>query len=127
LRFWSLLGWLAVWLVVAWAMLDPAPPMVRAVSDKAIHFACFVAVSFAAVAFCRADRQLALTGFLCVVAGVGLEIAQYFVPGRAFEWVDMAANIGGAFTGTALAALALRGLRRLGWPTVLRRTLRGIV
>jgi len=98
--------------------------MVRAVSDKAIHFASFVAVSFAAIAFCRSGRQLALTGFVCASAGVALEVAQYFIPTRGFEWADMAANLGGTVTGILLAALALRGLRWLGWPPEPRRAAR---
>lgn len=106
-------------------MLDPSPPVVRAVSDKAIHFASFVAVSFATIAFCRSDRQLAAAGMLCAVAGVGLEIGQYFVPGRAFEWGDIAANLGGTVTGVLLAALVLRGLNWLGWPSEQRRAARG--
>ena len=123
LRFWSFIGWCIAWLVVAWAMLDPSPPLIGAVSDKTIHFLSFCAVSFAAVAFCRSSVQLAMAGVVCAVAGVGFEIAQYFMPPRGFEWGDIAANLGGTVTGILLAALALRGLRKLGWPT--RRGLRG--
>lgn len=104
-------------------MLDPSPPLVGAVSDKALHFLSFCAVSFAAVAFCRSSVQLAMAGIVCAVAGVGFEIAQYFMPPRGFEWGDIAANLGGTVAGILLAALALRGLRKLGWPS--RRGPRG--
>jgi VanZ family protein len=127
LRLWSLIAWCVAWLVVAWAMLDPSPPPVDIVSDKVIHFASFVVVSFAALAFCRSDRQLAAAGMLCAVAGVGLEIGQYFVPSRVFEWGDMAANLGGTVLGILLAALVLRGLRWLGWPPESRRAARSAV
>ncbi len=123
LRCWSFVGWCIAWLVVAWAMLDPSPPLVGAVSDKALHFLSFCAVSFAAVAFCRSSVQLAMAGIVCAVAGVGFEIAQYFMPPRGFEWGDIAANLGGTVAGILLAALALRGLRKLGWPS--RRGPRG--
>jgi VanZ family protein len=124
LRFWTFLGWCLAWLVVAWAMLDPAPPAIKAVSDKTIHFLSFVAVSFAAVAFCRSGKQLAVAGVFCAVAGVGFETAQYFIPARSFEWGDIAANLGGTATGSLLAALALGVLQRLGWPPTRRRVAR---
>ena len=108
-------------------MLDPSPPPVKGVSDKIIHFASFFVVSFAAIAFCRSDRQLAWAGILCAVAGVGLEVGQYFIPSRAFEWGDIAANLGGTVVGILLAALALRGLRWLGWPLQPRRAARSAV
>ena len=125
LRFWTFVGWCLVWLALAWALLDPSPPAIRGVSDKTIHFLSFVAVSFAAVGFCRSGWQLALTGAFCAMAGAGLEAAQYVLPGRAFEWADMAANLGGAATGTLLAALSLSGLQRLGWPPRRPRRARG--
>ena len=116
MRFCSLIVWCIAWLVVAWAMLDPSPPQIKVVSDKTIHFASFFIVSFATIAFCRAGRELALAGAVCAVAAVGFETAQYFIPARAFEWGDIAANLGGTGSGILLAALSLHGLRRLGWP-----------
>ena len=124
MRLWTFVGWCLAWLVVAWAMLDPAPPIVQAVSDKTIHFLSFVGISFGTVAFCRSAGQLAMAGAFCAVAGVGFETAQYFIPTRAFEWGDIAANLGGAITGILLAGLALGALQRLGWPGGQRRTAR---
>lgn len=124
MRLWSLVAWCLAWLVVAWAMLDPSPPSLRGVSDKAVHFASFFVVSVAAIAFCRDHRQLAAAGIVCAVAAVGLEVAQYFIPSRAFEWGDIAANLGGTVTGILLAAVVLRGLRWLGWPPAMGRAVR---
>ncbi len=121
MRFWTFVGWCLAWLVVAWAMLDPAPPAIEVVSDKTVHFLSFVAVSFAALAFCRSGRQLVMSGIFCAVAGLGFETAQYFIPARAFEWADIAANLGGATIGSLLAALALGALQRFGWPPRRRR------
>jgi VanZ family protein len=117
LRLWTFVGWCLAWLIVGWAMLHPAPPPIDAVSDKTIHFLSFCAVSFAAVAFCRSGRQLAMAGAFCAVAAVGFETAQYFIPARAFEWGDILANVGGTTTGILLAALVLGGLQRFGWPS----------
>lgn len=84
-------------------------------SDKLVHFLSFVAVSAAALAFCRTGRQLLLAGLFCGLAGIGLEVAQGFTATRLFEWGDVAANLGGTAVGlgSAFAVLALlRGYRR---------------
>jgi VanZ family protein len=92
-------------------MLDPAPPPIPAGSDKLVHFTCFFAVSFAAIAFCRSARQFLQAGLFCAVAGVAFETGQYYIPSRQFEWADMAANLTGTVTGTLLQAL-YAGLQR---------------
>lgn len=117
----TFIGWCLAWLVVTWMMVDPAPPTLAIVSDKAIHFASFVAVSFAALAFCRSGRQLAAAGVFCALAGVGFELVHYAMPARAFELGDIAANVGGAVTGILLAALSLGFLQRLARPSRRRR------
>ncbi len=96
-----------MWLVVAWAMLHPAPPQMPSMSDKLIHFACFASISFATVTFCRTARQFLLAGGFCVLASIGLEVAQGFTATRLFEWADMAANLAGTAAGTSAAVLAL--------------------
>jgi VanZ family protein len=111
LRLLAFLAWCAVWLGVVWAMLDPTPPPVGRVYDKAIHFASFLAVSLATVTFCRTLRQFALTGLWCVFAGIGLEVAQQLTATRHFEWADMAANLSGAALGLVLAVLLVMVLQ----------------
>jgi VanZ family protein len=46
--------------------------------------------------------------------GVGIEVAQRFVPGRGFEWLDVEADAVGVGLGWALGAAAAWMLRRLG-------------
>jgi VanZ family protein len=107
LRLLAFLAWCAAWLGVVWAMLDPAPPPVGGLSDKVIHFLSFVAVSLATVTFCRTLRQFVLAGLWCVLAGIGLEVAQRLTATRRFEWADMAANLSGTAVGIVLAVLLL--------------------
>jgi VanZ family protein len=105
LRLLAFLAWCAVWLGVVWAMLDPAPPTVGNVSDKLLHFASFLAMGLATGTFCRTLRQFLVAGLCCVLAGIGLEVAQQLTTTRRFEWADMAANLSGAVLGLVVAVL----------------------
>lgn len=49
-----------------------------------------------------AARRWALVGSLAV--GVGIELLQTRVPGRSFEWIDLAADLAGAGIGVAVPA-----------------------
>lgn len=99
--------WCTAWLVIGWAMLHPAPPPLGGVSDKLVHFASFMLISFAAIAFCRTARALLGIAVVCAIAAVALELAQSWVPNRLTESGDMLANLAGVLAGTALAALVL--------------------
>lgn len=112
LRTAALVLWLAAWVLVAWGMLGPAPADLPGQTDKLVHFACFLAISVAALGFCRRSGELVAVGLVCLAAAVGLELAQGLVPRRAVESGDMAANLAGVALGMAVAGLAQRRLGR---------------
>ncbi len=112
LRAGALVLWLASWVVVAWAMLGPAPVDLAGQTDKLVHFACFFVISLAVLGFCRRTGELVAVGVVCLAAAIGLELGQGLLPRRTFELADMAANLAGVASGLALARLALNRLRR---------------
>ncbi len=112
LRAVALALWVGAWAVIVWAMLDPAPPDLMGQSDKLVHFTGFLVISFAALGFCRGAGQLMAAGAVCLVAAVGLELAQGLVPSRTFEAADMLANLAGVATGIGAARLGLACLGR---------------
>ena len=91
-RFWqALLPVLLV--VVAWLAMTPQPPPELTLGwDKLNHGSAFVALALLAL--------LAYGGLI--------EVAQWFVPGRAGEWADLLADAVGLAIGAALAWLVLR-------------------
>jgi len=66
-----------------------------------------------ALAPAAGNRPLMLLGAGAVAWGVGLEIAQYFVPGRVMSAADIAANSIGVACGIGLLLLARRFMP---WP-----------
>ncbi len=77
--------------------------------DKWLHGLAWCAIAFcstSALALHARARWLAIALFSW---SFGVELAQHFVPMRAFEWADLLANGGGVLVGISLA----RSLRRL--------------
>ncbi|MCA9151255.1 MAG: VanZ family protein [Planctomycetales bacterium] len=69
---------------------DYIPP--HSFHDKALHFTGYAVVSALAMMSIRSSRRQYLCMLLLALLGVSLEFVQIFVPGRAFEFWDMAAN-----------------------------------
>ncbi len=65
--------------------------------DKVVHFCGYCLVSTLAMLAIRSPRRQVTCLLLLTVMGIGLEFGQLFVPGRAFEMADMAANGCGVF------------------------------
>lgn len=114
---WSGVALLAT--VVAYGSLTPAPPAPPdpgPLWDKKAHFAAYAALGLA-TAYATADldrrsRASALAVVLAVAAfGLGVEIAQSFVPYRYFDLADAATNALGA----ALSLAWLPVERRFGY------------
>lgn len=104
---------LAVFAVVGWASLTPAPPSpagLPSYADLVVHVAMHAALAWSlAQGWPRRGATLA-----ALVAAVALEGLQAGVPGRTFDPRDLAANLAGAAVGLALARLpARRWARRL--------------
>ncbi|MCP4191904.1 MAG: hypothetical protein GY768_14920 [Planctomycetaceae bacterium] len=70
---------------------------IPSMNDKLLHFVAYAFVGLLAIAaFRRRANQVGLLLSLTAL-GVALEFGQLFVPGRAFELWDMAANSCGTF------------------------------
>lgn len=82
------------------------------VSDKLQHFAAYCVLA-AIPAFGFERRRGIAAALSMIVLGVALEFLQRLVPGRDFEWLDMAANTLGVLSGI-LVSLALRKRRPAG-------------
>ncbi len=107
---------LAVWLsllgaVVVLSLLPGAVVSAAPVSDGVGHWVAYFVLALLPVATgARAWMASAATGSL-IPLGLLLEVAQMGIPGRAFEWRDVAANAAGVFAGLIIGWL-LRLLRR---------------
>lgn len=85
----------------------PLPPPQWLEPDKALHTLAYAGLSFLVMLgwhFRSADRptpkQLIIGLLGCVLYGIVLEWVQYlFFPGRAFEYLDMLANMVGVLLG----------------------------
>ena len=86
---------------------DPQPPPFP-YFDKVAHAGMWAVMSLLGVASVSTRRRLLwIVGFLCVL-GLATESIQTLVPGRSFEWLDLAADCAGALL---IAAVAWRGYR----------------
>lgn len=63
--------------------------------DKCIHFAGYAFMAFIPAYFSGKWRIILKTGVILLLAGVAIEIAQYFVPSRDMSFYDFLANIAG--------------------------------
>jgi VanZ family protein len=98
--------WVGLWLWVGYISLVPVhlPP---GVSDKALHFTGYAAMSAAAVGFCHDRRRLLLCAILAAGLGGAIEIAQAFTPSRSCDPLDFLADATGAALGCLTARLWL--------------------
>jgi len=90
--------------VITWLALSPAPPKTVDLGwDKANHSLAFASLAFSAVwALWQRPRQWPLLFIALLAYGVGIEIAQSFLPPRQADWHDVVAD----GVGIALGLLA---------------------
>lgn len=90
--------------VITWLALSPAPPETMNTGwDKANHALAFGALAFSAVwALWPRPRQWVWLVLALLAYGVGIEIAQSFLPPREADWHDVVAD----GVGIALGLLA---------------------
>lgn len=114
-RQWQLLLFVLIG-VVLYLAVTPAPPTTIDLGwDKLNHLTAFAALTFAGCLGFSGERRMlwrVLPGMLAL--GVLIEIAQYFVPGRSCEWLDLGADAVGIVCGAACALLAQALARRAG-------------
>lgn len=97
--------------VITWLALSPAPPETMNTGwDKANHALAFGALAFCAVwALWPQPRQWAWPVLALLAYGVGIEIAQSFLPPREADWHDVVAD----GIGIALGLLAAWPITRM--------------
>lgn len=97
---------------ITWLALSPAPPKtVNTGWDKANHALAFASLAFSAVwALWQRPRQWPVLVAALLVYGVGIEIAQSFLPPREADWHDVVADGVGIALGL-LAAWPIAWLR----------------
>jgi len=81
--------------VILWLALHPSPPISGLQLDKLNHLAAFFVLALLTEyafpsATISAQKQLSLLGF-----GLLIEVLQYWVGYRYFEWLDVAADAAG--------------------------------
>jgi len=76
---------------------DYLPP--HRLQDKLLHYLGYAGISCLAVVAIRNPFRRAFVLGVIGLLGVALEFGQTFVPGRAFEVMDMVANAAGVATG----------------------------
>ena len=103
------MGWTLVILAETWR---PVPPILPVGADVTSHFLGFLVLGVFAIMTARCWQVpdgpwIAALG--CMFFGTIDEAGQVWVPGRAVDWWDWAADLSGAFVGIA-AILALYAL-----------------
>lgn len=114
LRCFTLAARLGFWIVLAAITVLSLLPLQFAVqsgvSDKIEHFVAYAALTAAGRIGYR-DRPAPWALALAVIAfGIGIEVAQYFIPGRMMSGWDVFANTTGVLIGLGVSWLVLRRL-----------------
>lgn len=90
--------------LISWQLVTSAPGIEVAKSDKIIHIAAFMWLGISAqLAFYKRYQPWISLALLLCAYGLASETVQYFVPGRAFSWLDWLADC----AGVGLAYLSL--------------------
>ena len=92
-------------IVITWLALIPAPPKVITTGwDKSNHALAFASLAFSSVwALWQRPRQWIWLVLALVAYGIGIEIAQSFLPPREADAKDVLADTVGIFIGLLLA------------------------
>ena len=92
-------------LAVSWLALTPAPPKSLSTGwDKSNHALAFAALAFSGVwAWWPRPRHWAWLVAALLAYGVGIEIAQSFLPPREADWHDVVADSVGIMLGLLAA------------------------
>lgn len=102
--FWQSAFWI-IFICMLVLTLSPRLPQVASSiphMDKLFHFIAFSGFSFV---FSIAFNKVKITKviFISISIGVGIEIAQHFIPNRGFSYLDMLADGLGVLNGILIA------------------------
>lgn len=92
-------GLMVIAVVVASLLPQEQIPVKITFSDKIVHFLSYFILSFFALLSSRQKHSLLSILALQVLIGIGVEVAQSFVPGRTPELLDILANSLGVILG----------------------------
>jgi len=97
--------WFAAIVLVVCLSLTPRMeiPYTFCGADKLCHFMAYTWLALLPFFGFEEIRQAFTGAFLMIPVGIGLEVAQHFVPGRDFSAADMIANAAGVALGIILA------------------------
>jgi VanZ family protein len=104
--------WCVGWAVIVVVSLIPLEVPGPSGSDKVLHLLVHAVMSAGGLAFCATRGGLVRVALVCILIGVGIELAQGLVPHRNMSLADAVANTAGAVLGLAVALWALPALRR---------------
>ena len=76
--------------------------------DKCIHFGAYAFMAFIPAYFSDKRSVIVKTGVILALLGVGIEIAQYFVPNRSMSVYDFVANVLGISLGICVGRFLAR-------------------
>lgn len=95
---------------ITYLALIPKPPEGMTTGwDKSNHLFAFGSLAFVGVqARWREPRRWGALLLLLLAYGIGIELAQHFLPPRSADWQDVVADMVGALAGLGVAALARR-------------------
>jgi VanZ family protein len=94
-------AWCAFALAVVVGCLVPADRLpARLPNDKLLHLICYAVLALPIASAASTWAQNAAGAVVLLAAGLVIEVAQHFVPGRSFCMRDMAANAAGVLIGT---------------------------
>ena len=77
------------------------------INDKVLHGCAYAVLAFVPMLGLR-WQQAVVAIVLAELLGIGLELAQRWVPGRSCDFNDVLANTAGLVCGSAMALLSLR-------------------
>jgi VanZ family protein len=80
--------------------------------DKLQHLAAYALLALLAMLSYRPLRWALAAAVAMVALGIAIELVQYLLPWRLFEWLDILANTAGVALGMALGAAVRSLLRR---------------
>lgn len=85
------------------------------ITDKHVHCGVYLLVSFFLALLISGSlwKKFLFAMGIAFLFGFGMEVLQLFVPGRAFEWGDVLANLAGAFLGGGIGSV-LSSIQRKG-------------
>lgn len=98
-----IMGWSALALAIVAGCLVPAarlPPYLP--NDKLLHLLSFALLALPMAVASSSSRQAVAGVVILLLAGLLIEFAQHFIPGRSFCTRDLLANAAGAAIGTTL-------------------------